>query len=824
MSRYGIDYYGLGYYGPDNLSTYSAAPATSISTQYGSIQLDWVNPSGNWSKLRLVRNSYGFPTSPYDGISLVDVYQGSDPTTFIDSVDIKEGAFYYYSVFVYQVVSYTWVRSANIIGTSVKNFGNGNKMFEYLPEVYKTASLYSVDGNENQQLKSFLNLFGFQLDYAQTITELLIDRYDVQKVNGNLIPLLLNQFGLDYEPEIGLQQSRILVRDAIQLYKEKGTLQGLKEYIKAFSGYALTAAVSGVENPATEGIIIGHNLMLDYNDSSFEESKGHWDTLSNSSLYRLGIKSINKVELTSNVAKITIGAHTYAVGTKVTITNCSVPLFNQLTAVTITAISSNTISFALVATDVLPQKAIGTVLPNPLPWAESTAPVNFPNKQTGILAVTNSTSGSATVSVSCGTSNPVTKGIPIIAGEDYTFSVYSAAKSATRSITAKIHWYTRLGVSISTSSGSGITNATGTFTTRPYVTGTAPTDAAYAVPEISIASVAAAAGLEFHYFDAAQFEKSASVTDFEDARTVHITLKANRINELINPDFVSPFTPWLVTGATSTVDPLSIEPTVDSFIVTQSSLTSNLATLVTKTIHHLEIGEQVAVNDVGSPYNGSWTITSKTPDSFSYALTNADLPLVTGLNGISAHASNALKLEATSTTVTVNSSTTSADYMKIHYPGAVYTFSAYAKTTAGTENITTSINWYNASNVLISSSTGELTEVDTNWTRSSVTGLAPSNTASASVVITWETSIGNIIEVDQGLFEQSPFVLPYFCGDADSNTVQKSDVFWEGGVVNGSRSHFYKNRVSNYNRLKDSLSEFLPAGTSFALYLAQPQT
>jgi 4-hydroxy-tetrahydrodipicolinate synthase len=219
MSRYGIDYYGLGYYGPDNLSTYSAAPATSISTQYGSIQLDWVNPSGNWSKLRLVRNSYGFPTSPYDGISLVDVYQGNDPTTFIDSVDIKEGAFYYYSVFVYQVVSYTWVRSANIIGTSVKNFGNGNKMFEYLPEIYKTASLYSVDGNENQQLKSFLNLFGFQLDYAQTITELLIDRYDVQKVNGNLIPLLLNQFGLDYEPEIGLQQSRILVRDAIQLYK-----------------------------------------------------------------------------------------------------------------------------------------------------------------------------------------------------------------------------------------------------------------------------------------------------------------------------------------------------------------------------------------------------------------------------------------------------------------------------------------------------------------------------------------------------------------------------------------------------------------------------
>jgi hypothetical protein len=823
MSRYGIDYYGLGYYGPDNQATYSAAPATAISTGYGSIQLNWVNPSGNWSKIRLVRNSYGFPTSPYDGITLLNVFSGSDPTNFNDSFDLKEGAFYYYSLFVYEVTSYTWVRSADILGLSVKNFGNGSKMFTYLPEAYKITSNYTLTATENTDLKGFLNLFGFQLDYEQTLTELLIDRYDVQKVSGVLIPLLLNQFGLEYEPGIGLQQSRILVRDAIQLYKEKGTLQGLKEYIKAFSGYALTSAVAGVPNPATEGIIIGHNLMLDYNDSSFEESIGHWESTSNASLHALVEKSITSVSLTSNVATITIGAHTYPVGARVTISNCPMPLFNQTTPVTITAVTGTAISFALTYTPNIPStKTTGTVSSYPLPWDEITAPVNYPNKQGGVLAVHNSSGSAGTVSFNCGSTSPITRGVPVTAGLTYTFSIYTSAKSTTRTVTAKIKWYDRLGSLLSTSSGTGLANTAGVLSVRPNVTAAAPTGAYYAVPEVSIASVGNLASLEFHFFDAAQFEQAASATDFDEARTIHITLKANRVNELVNPDFVSPYTPWVVSGATYTTNPLLPEPGVDVFTVEQAELTGNVVTLHTTIIHHLEIGEQIGVTGVGAPYNGSWTVTGRTASTVSYSLTNTNIPIAT-VSGSVFHGSNAFQLTATATTATVESFSTSADYMDIHYPGSYYTFSFSSQTATGTETLKGIIRWYDISNTLISTETGVNTTVDTDWTVVSVSGLAPSNAAYASVKVEWTTSIGNVVNIDQGVFENSPFVLPHFCGEGEVS-VQESDVFWEGNVPNASRSHYYKNRYSVIPRLSANLTEFLPAGTTFALYLAQPNT
>ena len=142
-------------------------------------------------------------------------------------------------------------------------------------------------------------------------------------MSGVLIPEMLSQFGWKYEPEIGLQQSRIILRDAIQLYREKGGAQGLREVIKSFSGYAVPSPLDGATNPTLDGITIGHNLMLDYNDSSFEEGIGHWASTSNATLTCLQVETIKAVSLTSNVATITtVGTHNYAVGNQIYIQNC----------------------------------------------------------------------------------------------------------------------------------------------------------------------------------------------------------------------------------------------------------------------------------------------------------------------------------------------------------------------------------------------------------------------------------------------------------------------------------------------------------------------
>jgi hypothetical protein len=821
MSRYGIDYYGNSFYGASSLISFDATPFTATAFNYGEISLNWVSPTGAWAKIRLVRNSYGFPITPFDGVTLLSIFRNDDPTSYIDTSGLSEGRFYYYSLFVFETVQHSWVRAGDAIGLSVKNHGNNTRMFEYLPEVTKIESAFSVDTRiNNPALASVLNLFGFQLDYFQTLTDLLIERYNLEKVGGVLIPSMLKQFGLEYEPEIGFQQSRILVRDAIQLYKEKGSLQGLREYVKAFSGFAVPT-IANVPNPTIDGITVSHNLMLDYNDSSFEESIGHWESVSNASLSSVRRASITQVSLSSNVATLTIGSHEYKVGNKFYVQDMALPLFSSpSTAKTITARTATTISYSLTGADLAARRQTGTVVPVPEPYAESTAPIFFPNKQTGILCVTNTSGSSATVEVACGISAPITKGIPVTAGSAYTFSVYSTADSTVRTITPKIRWYTRFGVLISTTSGTATANTTVEWETRLTATGTAPSGAYYAVPGVSIASVAAASSNEYHYFDGAQIEQAGAATDFDEARQTHITIKATRINELLNPHFVSPFTPWSFTGATGAVDTTTPEPGTDMYAVLTKGISSNVATIGVDTTHILEVGEKVVVSGVGAPFDGAFTITTITSTSFSYSLTASNVTTVAA-SGLAFKGGDALQLTATGTSVELKSTTTTADLMPIHYTSTPYTFSYYAMTTVGSESITPSIHWYDSTKTFISTTTGAAETSTTEWSRHDVTGQSPATAAYAHVQLNWSATVGEVIQIDSALFESSPFVLEYF--DGNGGPGYSSDFLWEGSVGAG-RSHFYKNRLAIQLRIVDYLEEVLSLGSTVAIYLGQPKT
>lgn len=824
MSRYGIDYYGIGYYGPTNPVLFDANPFIARPYDYGKILLQWRDPSGAWARIRLVRNRFGFPVNAWDGDILFDNVNGEEDNEYSDVGPLLPAQFYYYSIFVFETVQYTWSRAADAIGLSVKDYGNSTRLYDYLPEVYKVRSIYSIDTSfDNQDLKNFLGLFGFQVNYIQTLTDLLIQRYNVEKVGGTLVPTMLKQFGLQFETEVGLQQSRILLRDAIQLYKDKGSSQGLREVIKSFSGYAVPKPVAGTPNPAVDGLVMGHNLMLDYNDSSFEESVGHWASLSNATLTQLGTKSITRVSLTSNVATLTVGSHSYVVGNKIFVKDCPLPVFNSPSvALTITAVTSTTISYSVTGPNVASRATAGTVVPAPAPYEEPTSPANYPNKRLGILCLTNSSATAGTVTASCGNSDAVTKGIPVTAGQQYSFSVYSTAGSTTRSVTVGIRWFTRFGVLIgSASTGTSATNSATAWATRLSVTATAPTNAYYAVPQISVASVAGSATPEFHYFDGAQFEKSATVTEFDEARQIYITPRATRINELKNPHFASPITPWVVTGATTVVNPDADEPGLRTYTVTEAGLTSNVATITTSNFHELRVGRKVIVKNVSAVFNGQYTITAVTPTTFSYAKTNADIPLAAA-TGTAYHAGDSLQLTATSSVVELKSASSSANYMPIHYPSSEYTFSLYTKVNVDTEQIRLFVSWYNSSNTLIQTDTGDAYSVTTSWTRPYVTFVSPATAAYAVVGVEWSVIGGNTLTVDSALFERTPFLLEYFDGDTGPSDI--NDLFWEGGTPSAGRSHLYKNRVAVQTRLDEVLRDFLPLGSTFALYLAQPKT
>lgn len=290
------------------------------------------------------------------------------------------------------------------------------------------------------------------------------------------------------------------------------------------------------------------------------------------------------------------------------------------------------------------------------PYNEPARPVAYPNRQLGSLKAV---SDGGSVTLTCGT-NTVLDSIPVVAGTNYTFSIYTTAGSTGRDITLQINWYDRLGNLLSTSTGSSVTNSTTTWGSRPYVADAAPADARFAIPAIGIAGTSVG---EIHYFDAAQFEVGLSATFFEDARLLDIHLTANRINELSNPNFEVAVLPWTTVGTSSdviietsgpnahnTVSGYAIElyPNAPLVQLRSEQITSVLSgnsyafsiyaqlenyggtpgplDLITATIEWYDSGDVLIGSSVGTPLQGSfseWTrpsVVGTAPEGVSYAV------------------------------------------------------------------------------------------------------------------------------------------------------------------------------------------------------------
>ena len=69
-----------------------------------------------------------------------------------------------------------------------------------------------------------------------------------------------------------------------------------------------------------------------------------------------------------------------------------------------------------------------------------------------------------------------------------------------------------------------------------------------------------------------------------------------------------------------------------TFTITNKALTSNVATLTTSATHNLTVGQTVLIKDVDSTFNGTYVVTEKTSNTFSYALiaTNVSSTAATG--------------------------------------------------------------------------------------------------------------------------------------------------------------------------------------------------
>jgi hypothetical protein len=65
--------------------------------------------------------------------------------------------------------------------------------------------------------------------------------------------------------------------------------------------------------------------------------------------------------------------------------------------------------------------------------------------------------------------------------------------------------------------------------------------------------------------------------------------------------------------------------TLNSFNINNKALTSNVATLTTSASHGMAVGDKVTVTGVDATFNGTYTLTAVTTDTFSYAKTGTNV-------------------------------------------------------------------------------------------------------------------------------------------------------------------------------------------------------
>ena len=495
MSRYGSNFYSdvgsaLTYYGESSGSVFDTSPFTARPTNYGEITLKWTRPAtgSTASRVRLIRNAYGHPESPVDGTILFDLSATASPTTWVDSA-LSEGIFYYYSLYATDNAG-TWGFAGNAETYSTRRWGLADNLWFLIPSFMKTQYTFSDLGVENSVMQRWVSLYGFELDSIRTEVELLGKSHNPVYMKHSLIPLGLAQYGMTYEPSIGAANNRKLLRNAGKIVGKRGTTASVVNYISSITGWGVN-------------LRIGSNMLLDHNDSSFQESIGNWSAQ-------------NRIILTRVLGDTSVSAY--------------------LEPLSPSNFPNSSLAYMSMVVPAVSGRAIGT-------GTTLTAQTSGSSKiaiGTG-AALTPSTDGSGTgtpIAALPQVSQIKTRGIPVEVTTYYSANcrLRKVVGGTTRNITLSIVWYDASGTEISRTAGAATSvSSTSDWSTIAACGSTSPSSAVWAGLELSIAS--GAVGDAF-LVDAVQFGKNLKDTfEFQDARLVDILLYPNRQNYIQTPCF-----------------------------------------------------------------------------------------------------------------------------------------------------------------------------------------------------------------------------------------------------------------------------------------------
>jgi hypothetical protein len=290
MAKYGTRKYGSGVrYGVTSIvSVYYQSNIFATSTDYQTIRVVWdpIVPDPNDpspSHWALVKSYAGSVDDPGTGIVLAGGSYSSISTSFTDTITDIEDVEVSYSIWLFNGSAWKFCGTSYAILVGEKN--SLAKLSSWLPKAW----LNPVEGigeglstyNSNS-LVTTLGVFSFMYDYMRVQGSILANSFDPFYTPSSLLKAKATSLSLQYEAALGDTYNRSLAATGNIVNSRKGTSQSLTTYTTALTHWGATYR-------------LGHNLMLDYNDSSFEQSVGRWGvssgTLSSTTYSAAGISA-----------------------------------------------------------------------------------------------------------------------------------------------------------------------------------------------------------------------------------------------------------------------------------------------------------------------------------------------------------------------------------------------------------------------------------------------------------------------------------------------------------------------------------------------------
>lgn len=273
MARYSFAVYGtpgLKYGQVENNRAYYNVSLFARCVLYRTVDIRWTSvitdperpAPTHWM---LVRNYQGASDNPYQGTIIDSGVINSYRLSAVDNQVLPDTQVTY-SFWLYDGLD--WINCGNSTTISVAEDLTPTlvKMQKWIPSTWLNASLNEGDAVGEPSTNDFtkvLSAYAFAYDKLRSEAKLLELSTDYKYTPIQLLKNKIEDRGFSYEPTLGDIYHRGVYRVSESVHSTKGTLAGVVSYTTA-----LTHWQSRVE--------VGRNILLDYNDSSFEESIGSW--------------------------------------------------------------------------------------------------------------------------------------------------------------------------------------------------------------------------------------------------------------------------------------------------------------------------------------------------------------------------------------------------------------------------------------------------------------------------------------------------------------------------------------------------------------------